>query len=123
MTLAADPPSSQSSQRVTLMRIDWPTVLIVGARTAAYVERLDEEPYRVEIVDTAEEAASQMAVVMPYVTILSPTVPMHEHRLVHDTAIAVGAIVLSIPDGAPPALVQHEVGEAIDRASRKRDAQ
>jgi hypothetical protein len=123
MTLVVEPPPAHVSQRVTLTRIDWPTVLIVGARGAGYVERLEEEPYRVEIVDTAGAAAGQMAEVMPYVTILSPSVPMHEHRLVHETAIAVGAIVLSIPDGAHPAIVQREVGDAIDRASRKRDAQ
>jgi hypothetical protein len=123
MTLVVEPPPAKVSQRITLTRIDWPTVLVIGARAAAYVERLEEEPYRVEIVDTAAAAAAQMAEVMPYVAILSPSVPMREHRLVHETAIAVGAIVLSIPDGAHPAIVRGEVGEAIDRASRKRDAQ
>ena len=114
---------SSVAEANTEARIDWPTVMVVGAGSdpsPAYLTMLENEAYTLARVATATDAGLKMAGVMPHVVILSPAVPMPEHRVVHETAIAVGAIVLMIPDEAHPALVRGEVEEAMTRASKRR---
>ena len=112
---------SSVAEANTEARIDWPTVMVVGAKAdAAYVAMLETEAYTLARVSTAADAGTKMPGVMPHVVILSPTVPLPDHRIVHETAIAVGAIVLFIPDDAHPALVRGEVEEAMTRASKRR---
>src|SRR5438045_9133789 len=90
-------------------RIDWPTILVVGASSPRYLDLLQHDAYSIASVATASDAAARMASLMPHVVVLSPAVPMFEHRLVHETALAVGAIVLLVPDDAHPELVRGEV--------------
>jgi hypothetical protein len=109
------------TEKKTEARLESPTVLVVGATESSYVQRLVDEPYRLVAATTASEAAEKMPALMPQVVILSPRVPMPEHRIIHETALAVGAIVLLIPDDAHHAVVMAEIEDAMSRASRKRD--
>lgn len=110
-------------EKPTIRREDVPGVTVVrpeSSRPAAYIETLVEEGYDVAEVGSALHAAKEIPLTMPHVVILSPAIPMPEHRLVHEAAIAVGCVVLLIPDDAHPAKVRGEVDEAMTRAAKRR---
>jgi hypothetical protein len=108
----------------TQARIDWPTVMLVGAMpnvAPRYVSVLEEDGYALERVRDATSARNMMANVMPHVVVVCPSVPMTEHRYVHETASAVGAEVLFPPDDAHPEIVRVEVEVALKRAQKRRE--
>jgi hypothetical protein len=107
----------------TLRRVDGPGVMIIGKTAEAppdWLEGLDVEAYEVSLVERALDASTEMAEVMPLVVVITPAVPMTDHRTIHDAAVAVGANVLIVPDDAHPAIVQAEVEEAMAKAAKKR---
>jgi hypothetical protein len=109
--------------RDTIKRLDSEGVMIVGAtesKPPAYLSALREAEYDVSLVATASEASALMPERRPHVVILSPSVPMPEHRVVHEIALAVSALVLVIPNDARPSDVHAEVSEGIKKATRKR---
>lgn len=107
-----------SSDKTTLKRADDDPIVIVGATgdaPPAYLEALLSAGYEVLLIPTASAAAEQIAGAMPRVVVLSTSVPMPDHRLIHEAAIAVSAEVLILaPDTDGP-----RVAESIDRASAR----
>jgi hypothetical protein len=107
----------------TDVRIDWPTVMLIGTDTAtppSYVATLRLDGYVLATMPNADAARAKMAEVMPHVVIMSRAVPMPDHRIVHDTSAAVGAEVLLIPEDAHPEVVRHEVEIAVARTKKRR---
>lgn len=106
------------ADRTTLKRADSDPIVIVGATPdapPAYVEALIAAGYEVMMVERVMAAAVEIAAVMPRVVVLSTSVPMPDHRLIHEASIAVTAeVVILAPDtdGA-------EVAVRIDRASAR----
>ena len=112
------------SEAKTVMRINWPTVMLVGAESKGppgYLRALEDQCYSIERAVDATAARTTMGLVMPHVVVLSRSVPMVEHRHIHETAKAVGAEVLLTPDDAHPELVTAEVGIVMERAQKRRN--
>lgn len=110
-------------EKPTIRRADVPCVTIVrpdSSRPPEYIQALVEEGYDVAQVSGAKHAAMEIPQTMPHVVVLSPAIPMTDHRLVHEAAIAVGCVVLLLPDDAQPARVCSEVDEAMTRAAKRR---
>ena len=108
----------------TLARINWPTVMLVGTssrRPPMYVRAFEDECYSIDKKADASAAKSAMGAVMPHVVVLSRSVPMVDHRHVHEAASAVGAEVLVTPDEAHPEIVRAEVDTLMQRVLRRRD--
>lgn len=107
----------------THARIDWPTVMLIGTKAfapPAYTDALNMDGYIVVPVKDAQAAREMMAKAMPHVVIMSRAVPMPDHRIVHETASAVGAEVLVVPDDSHPELVRLEVEIATNRVLKRR---
>jgi hypothetical protein len=106
------------SDKATLRRADEDPIVIVGASSdapPAYVEALQAAGYEVALVPTPRAAAIKIAAAMPRVVVLSTSVPMPDHRLIHEAAIAVSAEVLILtPDSDG-----RGVAESVDRASAR----
>lgn len=110
-------------EKTTIRRTEVPGVTVIRpdpARPAAYLQALVEDGYDVAQVRSAKDAAAEIPQTMPHVVVMSPAIPMSEHRLVHEAAIAVGCVVLLVPDDAQPARVCSEVDEAMTRAAKRR---
>lgn len=110
-------------EKPTLRRAEILGVTVVRpdpSRPAAYVDALVDDGYDVTQVASARDAATEIPRTMPQVVVLSPAIPMSDHRLVHEAAIAVGCVVLLVADDAHPDRVCNEVDEAMSRAARRR---
>jgi hypothetical protein len=108
----------------TLARINWPTIMLAGTHSKGppgYLRALEDEGYSIEKAADVNAARDAMGVVMPHVIVLSRSVPMMDHRQIHEVAAAVGAEVLITPDDAHPELVRVEVDLAMQRALKRRD--
>jgi hypothetical protein len=113
----------EMDDKPTIRRADVPSVTVIRpdpSRPAAYVQALGDEGYDLAEVSNAEQAAAEIPRTMPHVVVMSPAIPMNEHRLVHEAAMAVGCIVLLIADDAPPDRVCNEVDAAVSRSSKRR---
>ena len=111
------------SDKATLRRADDDPIVVVGARSdapPAYVEALEAAGYEVAMVPTPAAAAIKIAAAMPRVVVLSPSVPMPEHRLIHEAAIAVSAEVLILAPDTDGLSVAESVDRASARATQRR---
>lgn len=114
---------SDISERTTLRRAEDDPVIVVGATSDAppvYVEALLAAGYEVAYAATAKEAATDIAGVMPRVIVLSTSVPMPDHRIIHEASIAVTAEVLILAPDTDPNRAREEVDRASARATQRR---
>jgi hypothetical protein len=111
-------PMTGPSEKTTLKRADDDPIVIVGASSDAppsYIEALQAAGYEVALVPTPTEGARVIAAAMPRVVVLSTSVPMPDHRLIHEAAIAVCAEVLILAPDSDGL----DVAESVDRASAR----
>ena len=114
---------SEPSDKVTLKRDDTDPVVIVGATPDSpptYLDALVSAGYEVRLVERAKAAANEIAALMPRVVVLSTSVPMPDHRLIHEAAIAVTAEVVILAPDADGAQVAGQIDRASAKATQRR---
>lgn len=114
---------SDQADRSTLKRVDADPIIIVGETPGAppaYVEALISAGYEVTLVPRVKAAAVEIAAVMPRVVVLSTSVPMPDHGLIHEAAIAVTSEVVILANDTDGARVAEHVDRASARATQRR---
>jgi hypothetical protein len=114
---------TDQANRSTLKRVDSDPIVIVGEKPdapPAYVDALISAGYEVTLVPRVMAAAIEIAAVMPRVVILSTSVPMPDHRIIHEASIAVTAEVVLLAADADGSAVAEQVDRACARATQRR---
>jgi hypothetical protein len=114
---------SDQADRTTLKRVDTDPIIIVGEAPdapPAYVEALISAGYEVTLIPRVMAAAVEIAAVMPRVVVLSKSVPMPDHRLIHEASIAVTAEVVMLAQDSDGANVAEQIDRACARATQRR---
>lgn len=114
---------SEQADKTTLKRVDADPIIIVGASPddpPGYVDALIGAGYEVTMVPRVMAAANEIAAVMPRVVVLSTSVPMQDHRLIHEASIAVTAEVVILAPDTDGVQVAQQIDKASARATQRR---